>query len=486
MIRTVAAVAVATGLLTGCATPQPAPPRLADVLAGGVQGAALSAHLQALAEIAAAHEATRADGTPGFDASVEYVANKLRDKGFEVTTPEFDRLDTRSPGKPAVTVAGVNHPVEQASLLVRTPPGGVSGPVVRPRAASGCAAGDYPGAAARGAIVVTDDAGCSVVDKHNAAAAAGAAALIVISQPGAMGGPPGLFTQGYYQQLRIPVAVADRSAGAALYRATGPVKLVLDGVTVKITTRNILAQTKTGSTHDVVMVGAHLDSAPASPGINANGSGVAAVLETALQLGPSPAVSNAVRFAFWGAGEQLVAGSRDYVFGLGRDELNDIALYLNVDMVGSPNAGYFTYDGDQSAAPSREIAPEDVPDGSAGIERTLAGYINLAGKRPADMPLSSDTDCSPFLVAGIPIGGVTTGASQQKTKTQARLWGGKAGVAFDPNYRGAGDTVDNIDPEALAIMGSGVAFAVGTYAQSIAGVNGVAPHDQRNRTSLHR
>ena len=54
-------------------------------------------------------------------------------------------------------------------------------------------------------------------------------------------------------------------------------------------TRNVIAQTKTGSTADVVMVGAHLDSVPEGPGINDNGSGVAAVLETALQLGPSPA-----------------------------------------------------------------------------------------------------------------------------------------------------------------------------------------------------
>jgi Zn-dependent M28 family amino/carboxypeptidase len=486
MIRTAGALLVAAGVLAGCSAAQPpqpaAPPKLADQLAGQVTAEAMLAHLHALADIANANNANRADGTPGFDASVEYVAKTLRDRGFDVTTPQFSRLDTTSPGKPTLTVAGVNYPVDQASLLVRTPTGGLTGRVVRPVTPAGCAATDYPATTAKGAIAVADDAGCSVVDKQNAASARGAVALIVVSRPGSMGAPPGLFPAGYYDQLELPVAVLGRGGGTALRCASGPVKLILDTATVKITSRNVLAQTKTGSVHDVVTVGAHLDSVPDGPGINDDGSGVAAVLETALQLGPSPPVTNAVRFAFWGAEEQQLAGSTDYVFGLDRDQLNDIALYLNFDMLGSPNAGFFTYDGDQSASPGRDIAPEDVPAGSAGIERTLAGYLNLAGKRPADMALSADTDYSAFLVSGVPIGGMTTGASQRKTNTQARLWGGEPGAAFDPNYHGAHDTIDNINADVLGVMGSGVAFAVGSYAQSIDGVNGVAPHDKRHRT----
>ena len=102
------------------------------------------------------------------------------------------------------------------------------------------------------------------------------------------------------------------------------------------------------------MVGAHLDSVPEGPGINDNGSGVAAVLETAVQLGPSPQVQNAVRFGFWGAEEPGLLGSNNYVQSLNVDQLKDIALYLNFDMLGSPNPGYFTYDGDQSAPAERQ------------------------------------------------------------------------------------------------------------------------------------
>jgi hypothetical protein len=79
---------------------------------------------------------------------------------------------------------------------------------------------------------------------------------------------------------------------------------------------------------------------------------------------------------------------------------------------------------------------------------------------------------------------MTAGASQTKTTVQARLWGGRPGVWFDPKYQSAHDTVGNINREALAVMGSGVAYAVGDYAESIGGVNGVPPHDQRHRTRV--
>jgi Zn-dependent M28 family amino/carboxypeptidase len=223
----------------------------------------------------------------------------------------------------------------------------------------------------------------------------------------------------------------------------------------------------------VVVAGAHLDAATSSPGLNDDGTGVAAVLETAVQLGSSPTVTNAVRFVFWGAQQAGLQGSTKYVASQGRGGLDDIALYLDFDLLGSTNAGYFTYDGDQSGQPNPDVPAAKVPVGSAGIERTLAGYLNLAGVRPADMPLGLASDYSAFLRAGVPIGGITTGSSGRKTATQARLWGGAAGTPFDPNYLGPGDTIANVDRATLSITGPAVAFAVGTYAQSTEGPNGV-------------
>src|ERR1700754_4797907 len=103
---------------------------------------------------------------------------------------------------------------------------------------------------------------------------------------------------------------------------------------------NVIAQTSTGDPRRVVVVGAHLDSVRKGPGINDNGSGVGALLEIATRLGGSPPVRNAVRFAFWGSEEDDLEGSRHYVKTLSRDEVDRILLYLNVDMIASPNAGY--------------------------------------------------------------------------------------------------------------------------------------------------
>ncbi|BBX64830.1 peptidase M28 [Mycobacterium saskatchewanense] len=483
MIRRLGAtVLLLAGLLSGCSSGSrvagpAAAPDLGRGLAGKVTADRILAHLRALQDIANANKGNRAEGTPGYDASVEYVAKTLRDRGFDVATPQFDRLYAESPGKPAVTVGGLGYQVDQASLLVQTPPGGLTGQPVRPTQPSGCSAADYPGLP-KGAIAVVDDARCSVVDKQNSAVAKGAAAVIVLSTPAGQGAPPTLFNPGYFKQLTVPVAVAGGSAASALARATAPIRLVLDARNVVVTSRNVLAQTKTGSPHEVVVVGAHLEGPPGGPGINDNGSGVAAVLETALQLGPLAPVNDAVRFAFWGS------GAMDYVFGMDDAQLNDVALYLNFTTLGSTNAGFFTDDGDQSGPASPGVSFGDVPDGSAGIERTLAGFLNLAGKRPADMPLDTRADYHPFMVAGVPVGGMTAGASQMKTTVQARLWGGQAGAPFDPNYRGPRDTVDNVSREALGIMGSGVAFAVGTYAESVGGVNGVPGHDKRHRSRV--
>jgi Zn-dependent M28 family amino/carboxypeptidase len=482
-------VLVTIALLTGCAPdpgePAPeAPVDLAVELTHKVTGAGMEAHLHKLQEIADANGGNRADGSPGFDASVDYVKQALQGKGFDVEVTEFERLETVTAGKPTVTVSGRAFQVDQASLLLQTPAGGLTGPVIKPGRSPGCAAADYSARTPRGGVAVVDDTGCSVVVKQAAARAKGAAALIVVSAGGRNGSPAGLFEQGYYEQLTIPVAVIGNDGGAVLRRATGPARVVLDGKTVTLKSRNVLAQTTTGSAENVVVVGAHLDSVPQGPGINDNGSGVAAVLETALQMGAEPAAENAVRFAFWGAEEKRLAGSIDYVFGLDRDELNKIALYLNFDMIGSPNAGYFTYDGDQSGTPSPDVDADDVPIGSAGIERTLAGYLNLAGQRPADMPLAANTDYSPFLTAGVPVGGLTTGGTQQKTNVQARLWGGKPGAPFDPNYHTARDTAKAVGKDALATMGRGVAFAVGTYAMSIEGPNGVPVQTKRHRTAM--
>jgi len=476
------ALAVIVGTLTSCSSPDPARPDLAAELATKVTVDGVYRHLVELQKIADEHDGNRADGSPGYQASVDYVAKVLRDKGFEVQTPEFQRLSGSRGGTPALTVAGRTYRADQASLLLPTRPGGVRALSLRPRKPAGCTAADYGNVSVKGAIAVVDDSGCSIVAKHDVAVGRGAVGLLVVSQASPqrpVGAAPGLFTPGYYQNMTIPVGVIDPSADAALRRTDAAVTLVLDNKPVMTTSRNVIAQTTSGDAHDVVVVGAHLDSAGSGPGINDNGSGVATVLETALQLGPQHTGANAVRFALWGAGEISADGAADYVRSLDQGQLDDVALYLDFDVLASTNAGYFTDDGDQSSQPGATVAP--LPAGSAGIERMLASRLNVEGVRPADIPLTRGTDYARFLAAGVPVGGLTTGTSQRKTEVQARIWGGRAGVAFDPDYHTARDTIDNVDRDALGVMAPAAAFAVGAYAQTIEGVNGVPARDQRKR-----
>ena len=123
--RLVATLLLLTGLLAGCSPrsgPPSAAPDLGHGLAGKVTADRMLVHLRALQDIANANGGNRAAGTPGYDASVDYVAKALRNRGFDVMTPQFDRLSTVSPGKPTLTIAGRSYPVDQASLLVRTRP----------------------------------------------------------------------------------------------------------------------------------------------------------------------------------------------------------------------------------------------------------------------------------------------------------------------------------------------------------------------------
>jgi Zn-dependent M28 family amino/carboxypeptidase len=297
------------------------------------------------------------------------------------------------------------------------------------------------------------------------------------------GGGQELFSSDYYEQLSIPVGVIDSTVDSSLRRTTAPVTLMLDMNVTKVRSHSVIAQTTTGDPANVVLAGAHLDSVSKGPGINDNGSGVAAVLETALQLGPHPAADNAVRFAFWSGEEDGVAGSLNYVKDRSADELNDIAMYLNFDMLGSPNAGYFVLDGDQSSTkPDPNQPPLNVPVGSAGIERTFTGYLNLAGKTPVSSPFNGRGDYGPFMSAGIPVGGITSGGSERMNGAEARLWQGRAGQPYDPNYHGPKDIVANVNKVALGINGSAVAFAIATYALSTEGPNGVPPRPRRHHT----
>jgi Zn-dependent M28 family amino/carboxypeptidase len=484
----ISAVIALAAFVTGCShrsatsqepTSDPAAAQFATTVQNKVTVDAMMAHLAKLQDIANANNGTRAVGTPGYDATVDYVANILRKSGFDVQTPEFSARVFHSE-KGSVTVGGKKFEARALEYSSGTSPDGVSGPLVSAPGdhGPGCVASDYDGLPAQGAVVLVDRGNCPFAQKEDAAAQRGAVALIVVDNVDEqqMGG-----TLGESTDVKIPALSITKSTGILLRRqAIGQALVQLNASTQSVKARNIIAQTKTGSTSDVVMAGAHLDSVIEGPGINDDGSGVAAVLETAVQLGSSPKVRNAVRFGFWGAEELGLIGSHNYVESLDLDALKSIALYLNFDMLASPNPGYFTYDGDQSL-PADVRGQPVVPEGSAGIERTLVAYLKSAGKTAQDTSFDGRSDYDGFTQAGIPAGGLFSGAEGKKNDEQAKLWGGTANEPYDPNYHKKTDTLDHIDRTSLGINGGGVAYAMALYAQDLGGRNGIPVLSDRTR-----
>jgi Zn-dependent M28 family amino/carboxypeptidase len=233
-------------------------------------------------------------------------------------------------------------------------------------------------------------------------------------------------------------------------------------------TSNVLAETPTGRTDRVVMAGAHLDSVTEGPGIQDNGTGSTALVEIAeeiSELGIEP--RNRVRFAWWGAEESGLVGSDHYIGTLPKKQRQNIELYLNFDMIGSPNYVRFVYDG------SGDIGPKG-PSGSSQIEDVFVDYFD--GQELATEPTAFDgrSDYEAFILNGIPAGGLFTGAEQVKTEEQEEIYGGTAGIAYDPCYHQACDDIDNVNGEALGQMADAAAHAILTYGMSKSATQGTS------------
>lgn len=323
-----------------------------------------------------------------------------------------------------------------------------------PTARRAAAARRRIGIATAGLAVLLATSACSATSTRGSSTAAGGSSETVAESDAAVathlralqkiadehGGNRAAGTSGYDASVEYVAGVL-RGAG---FDATTPAYEVSgdddDGGGGQ--SRNVIAQTRTGDAGRVVMIGAHLDSVPEGPGIVDNGSGVAALLDIATRLGAEPQLKNSVRFAFFGNEETGAQGAAAYVRSLRGDELGKIKMYLNVDMVASSNAGYFAQGG----------VGEDVetagPPGSATIGQVLAAELAKTGVRPQLIEFVGD-DESPFVEAGIPVGGAENGDAERKTKEQAADWGGQAGRDYDPCYHQACDTVDNVNMEVL-------------------------------------
>lgn len=473
-----------------------------------VTTAGIMEHLEAFQAIADANGGTRVSGSPGYDASVEYVVERLEAAGYDVRTQDFtfDAFVEDSPSvfervspDPEVYTeedfltmsysgdGNVTAPLEAVGGIVIPSPGGSE---------SGCSADDFDAFTA-GSIALIQRGTCPFRQKAENAEAAGAVGVVIFNEGnedpsddrlGVINGtldPP---------RLDIPVIGTSFAVGEELYDLlqTGQevvVHLKVDASVVTTPGTNVIADTKAGRDDRTVVVGAHLDSVEEGPGINDNGSGSATILEVAEEmheLGIKP--RNQVRFAFWGAEESGLIGSEHYVSTLTKREIKDIAVNLNFDMLGSPNYVRFVYDGDASDT------ADAGPTGSGVVEDVFLDYFASLELETEPTAFDGRSDYGPFIDAGIPAGGLFTGAEDIKTVREEEIYGGVAGLAYDPCYHAACDTlyeedqseevqrvedaygdavvVGNVNTKALDEMSDGVAHATLAFAQTTSAVGG--------------
>jgi Zn-dependent M28 family amino/carboxypeptidase len=493
VLALVLALLVAFGVVGTAAMAIPTPTDT-TALRNAVSVERIMKHERAFQKIADSNGGTRVTGTPGYDASADYVAGKLKAAGYNVTVQEFTHpyFEERTDTTFSQTAPEAKSYSEETDFHIAAYSGSgnlvdaqvvptndiIIPPTPTPSSNSGCEAEDFPTpSATEDQVALIQRGTCSFRLKADNAQAAGYAAAIIFNegQPGrtdVIGG--GLGGPG----VDIPVLITSFAVGQELYNNNVPgttVSISADTISETRTTSNVIADYPGGRTDRTLMVGAHLDSVPDGPGINDNGSGVAGILEIALQmkkLNIKP--TNHVRFGFWGAEESGPPhwGSQAYLEELSKAKRKDIARYLNFDMIGSPNFVRFVYDGNVRTQPLGAPAPE----GSGQISEVFLDYFDSQNLATEPIPFDGRSDYQSFFAEGIPAGGLFSGSEGIKTTEQAAIplpgreeleaYGGEAGVPYDSCYHKACDTINNLNQTSIEQLADGAAHATLTLAQT--------------------
>ncbi|MEA2387205.1 MAG: hypothetical protein QOJ22_1379 [Thermoleophilaceae bacterium] len=433
-------------------------------------------HEYALQRIADANNGTRASGTSGFDASRDYVARQLRQAGYRVTVQPFDFPFFQETAPPTFerTAPTARTYVKDTDFVTMdfSGSGDVTGnvvptndvqipPAAEPGSTSGCEAADYPPETS-GNVALIQRGTCTFGEKVAAAKAAGATAVIVFNEgqegrtdvlSGTLGGP-----------TDIPVVGTSFENGKDLYdlsqSGTTTVHIATQTLSETRETYNVIADSPKGDPNQTVVVGAHLDSVIAGPGINDDGSGTSTDLEVARQLQKLRGghTRNRVRFIFFGAEEEGLLGSQAYVASQTPEQLAQMKWMLDFDMLASPNFVRFVYDGDGSSLGSAG------PEGSGAIEAVFNDFWNSRGLATEPTAFDGRSDYDSFTAVGIPAGGIFAGAEGVKTEEQAAIFGGTPGVAYDSCYHMACDTTENLNTTALDQFSDAVANATLAFA----------------------
>ncbi|KFY27513.1 hypothetical protein V493_03445 [Pseudogymnoascus sp. VKM F-4281 (FW-2241)] len=361
---------------------------------------------------------TRVIGSRGHLGTVDYIYSTITDLGdyYDISNQTFAAVT----GNVFESRLVLGHDVpKSAAPMGLTPPTKNRNPVygqLRLVRNYGCDEDDFKAEGKGPWIALVSRGICPFGTKSANAGKAGAIAAIIYNNEN--GGVSG--TLGQPSEYHVATfGVSDTDAAPYIERLKGghPVDSIayIDAIVDTIRTTNIIAQTRGGDPDNCVMLGGHSDSVAEGPGINDDGSGSISLLEVATQLAQF-SVTNCVRFAWWAGEEEGLLGSDYYVSQLSATENQRIRLFMDYDMMASPNYAFQIYNATDAVNPV----------GSQQLRELYVDYYDAHSLNHTLIPFDGRSDYDAFIRNGIPGGGIATGAEGIKTAAEAEMFGGSA------------------------------------------------------------
>jgi Zn-dependent M28 family amino/carboxypeptidase len=381
----------------------------------GAQSAFSGAAAKQQVDALAVQIGSRPAGSAAYDQAVTYAEGQLQQWGLSPTTQNFPVtvFEDRGSGLDVSDANGTRQHVDADTLQYS-----IGGQIQAPLVAAGMGqSDDFAAVDAHGKIALVKRGAQRFSDKVANAAAAGALGVIVYNDG------PGRLQGTLASAEAVPAATISGDAGLQLVNLlqSGPLNasLNVDADTRQSSGANVIADLPSSRPDaGTVVFSAHLDSVPAGPGANDNGSGSAVVLELAHELAQRSPNERpvTVRFALFGAEELGLDGSQYYVSNLSDAERQALRADINLDMVGVGDQWRFG--------------------GSNDLVQLALGAATDLGQRalPLSGSLAGASDHASFLAAGVPA---------------VFLY-----RVEDPNYHTAGDVATLVDPDALGQAGT--------------------------------
>jgi hypothetical protein len=454
----------------------------------------LWAHMQAFQAIADANpgpdgHASRNSGEPGYKASVDYVAQVMKDAGYNVTIqtykffyyaytalPVFKEISPTAHDYALTVEWGPGQSLGATTADLQPAGGIIIPPTPTSSSTSGCTAADFAGFVA-GRIALIQRGGCNFGVKVQNAQAAGASGVIIFNEgnPGRTGLQIGNLVDAAGNRIvpTIPVAFTTFAIGSDLlnqYQQAVAAGTALPSLNISIQAivdpnrddYNVIAESKGGDKNHVVVVDAHLDAIYGA-GMLDNASGSATILDIAQQM-KNVNPLNKLRFIWFGGEELGLLGSAYYVNNLTPTQASHIGYDLDADVTATPNyvvgvldpAGVDLFGRTVTQTfPNRAYKPSTIARDHA------INYFNSIGLNH-ELFSPVGTDAISFNDIGIPASGLLTGQDCCKSQAEVDLFGGHLGN-FEgniPSFDGGCvdnpfrwcDNLDNNDPQVLTFM----------------------------------